>query len=55
MPLRQRNKSRRRSGLLADAAAEVEGVDEFFDEANDLFGHGDGSVRWVGGIDGGRC
>jgi hypothetical protein len=27
--------------LLADAAAEVEGVDEFFDEADDHCNHGE--------------
>jgi hypothetical protein len=35
--------------LLADAAAEVEDVDQFFDEADDHSDHGNGSVDWKGG------
>lgn len=52
----RRSDVRERGTLLIDAAAEIEGVDEFFEEADDLFGHGDGSVSRGGGmIDGGRC
>lgn len=36
--------------LFADAVAEVEGVDEFFDEADDHGDHWNGSVDWKGGI-----